>query len=66
MQEVFFAIGRFLEVTFDLLLVPVTGLLPYGGLANWCIWGVIGVGLLYWLRTQVAYNRKAKRDNAYI
>ncbi len=66
MQEVFFAMGRFMEATFDMLLLPFTGVLPYGGLANWAIWIVIGGGFLFWLRTQVGYSRKAAQNKTYI
>ncbi len=66
MQELFFAIGRLLEATFDMLLLPFTGLLPYGGLANWAIWVVIGSGLIYWLRMQVGFTREALKNETYV
>ena len=66
MQDLFFAIGRFLETTFDLLLVPFTGVLPYGGLANWAIWGIIFFGIVFWLRMQTGLTRKAIKEDTYV
>jgi hypothetical protein len=62
MQDLFFAIGKFLEATFDMLLVPFTGILPYGGLANWIIWVIIGFGIITWLRMQIGFNRQEAKN----
>ena len=56
MQDIFFALGHFLESTFNLLLVP------FAGLPVTAIFVLMFVGLFYWLFLQGKYNAKAKKD----
>ncbi|MCB0780440.1 MAG: hypothetical protein KDC03_13085 [Flavobacteriales bacterium] len=60
MQEVFFSIARFLEATFDWLLVPF-GWMPVIAFSL-----ILGFGALYWLMLQVRYNRSARERNERI
>ncbi len=57
MQDIFFSIGRFLEATFEVLLVP------FAGLPVAAIFVLMFVGLFYWLYLQGKYNDKARKDN---
>jgi hypothetical protein len=65
MQDVFFGLGKFMESTFDWLLVPFSHGLMFG-IANVLIALLIFFGILYWLSLQGNYSRKALRDNTYI
>jgi len=56
MQQISFAIGHFLEWSFQIL--SFMGWLPVTGIAI-----LLFVGLVYWLNLQGKYNAKAKRDN---
>ena len=60
MQEVFFSIARFLEATFDWLLVPF-GWMPVIAFSL-----ILGFGALYLLMLQVRYNRSARERNERI
>lgn len=60
MQEVFFSIARFLEATFDWLLVPF-GWLPIVAFSL-----ILGFGALYWLMLQARYTRRARERKEYI
>jgi len=55
MQQISFAIGHFLESTFQIL--SALGWLPSIGISV-----LLFVGMLYWLNLQGRYNRKAKQD----
>lgn len=55
MQEISFAIGKFLEATFTIL--PALDWLP-----NIAFILTLSFGMLYWLVLQGRYNRKAKQD----
>lgn len=57
MQEVFFSIARFVEATFDWLLVP------FGWLPIILFSLILGFGALYWLMLQARFNRRAKERN---
>ncbi len=56
MQQIFFAIGHFLEWTFNIL--TAMGWLPVT-----LITVVMFGGLFFWLALQAKYNRKAKASN---
>lgn len=55
MQQISFAIGHFLESSFQVLVA--LGWIPPVGIAL-----LLGGGLVYWLRLQAKYNRKAEKD----
>lgn len=55
MQQISFAIGHFLESSFQILVA--LGWLPPVGIAV-----LLFVGLVYWLNLQARYNRKAEKD----
>ena len=55
MQDISFAIGRFLEATFSIL--TVLGWLPVIAFSV-----IMFFGMLYWLNLQGRYNAKAKRE----
>ena len=55
MQQIAFALGHFLEWTFQIL--SALGWLPSIGISV-----LLFVGMLYWLNLQGRYNRKAKQD----
>ena len=65
MQDVFFGLGRFLEATFDWLLLPLSHGLWYG-VANVLIALLIFFGIVFWLSLQAKYSRKALKENTYI
>lgn len=55
MQDIAFAIAKFLEATFTIL--PALGWLPN------ILFTIVGVlGMVYWLGLQGKYNRKAKEQ----
>lgn len=56
MQQIFFAIGHFLDATF--LLLAAMGWLPVAVIAI-----LMFVGLFYWLSLQARYDRKARENN---
>ena len=55
MQQISFAIGHFLESSFQVLVV--LGWIPPVGIVL-----LLAGGLVYWLRLQAKYNRKAEKD----
>ncbi len=55
MQDISFALAKFLEATFSIL--PALGWLP-----NIAFIIIGALGMLYWLNLQGKYNRKAERD----
>ena len=55
MQQISFAIGHFLESSFQVLVA--LGWLPPVGIAL-----LLAGGLVYWLRLQAKYNPKAEKD----
>lgn len=55
MQQISFAIGHFLESSFQVLVV--LGWIPPVGISL-----LLAGGLVYWLRLQAKYNRKAEKD----
>lgn len=56
MQEISFALGRFLEWSFTIL--TSMGWLPVIGIT-----AVMTIGFLYWMALQSKYNRKAETNN---
>lgn len=54
-------IGAFMKWTFDSILVPL-GDLPVYLNPNTAFIVLIGLGLLYWLKVQSDFNKKAERD----
>lgn len=60
MTHFWYAIARFLQKTFDLLLVP------FGWLPVTIISIILGIGLVYWLSVQAKYSRRAKEKGEYI
>ena len=59
MQQIFFAIGHFLEATFRVL--ASMGWMPVTAISL-----LMGFGLIYWLALQGKYNRKAQKDGTLI
>jgi hypothetical protein len=55
MQQISFAIGHFLEWTFTIL--SALGWVPVIGISFLLFFAIV-----YWLRLQGVYNRRAKRD----
>lgn len=59
MQQIYFAIGHFLDNSFKILVtmdwMPVVAISI-----------LLGVGLVYWLNMQGKYNAAAKRDGTLI
>lgn len=55
MQQISFAIGHFLETSFQILVA--LGWLPPVGISV-----LLFGGLMYWLNLQAKYNRKAEKD----
>jgi len=55
MQQISFAIGHFLESSFQVLVI--LGWIPPVGIAL-----LLTGGLVYWLRLQARYDRKAQKD----
>ena len=53
-QDIITPIGKFLEWSFETLLVPITG--PF----NWATIALGLGGLVFWLRLQKRYNKEAK------
>ncbi|MCB0793906.1 MAG: hypothetical protein KDB88_04145 [Flavobacteriales bacterium] len=60
MQEIWFGIGRALEMTFDWLLVPF-GWLPVVGII-----AVMSIGFLYWMSLQNRYNKRAREKGEHL
>ncbi len=55
MQDIAFGLGHFLEWTFSILTTMGWGPVTMTSL-------ILFFGLIYWLRLQGRYNRKAKQD----
>lgn len=60
MQDLVFGLGKFLESTFDVLLVP------FGMLPNYLWISIIGFGLLYWMFTSSKLTGKARREGGMV
>jgi hypothetical protein len=60
MQSFFFAIGHFLQATFNALLVPG----QWGPV--WLFIVVLAFGAVYWMNAQAKYTRRAKERKEYI
>lgn len=59
-QDILYPLGKFLESTFEVGLLPITDLFNYGAI-------VLGfVGLAIWLRMQLNYTAQAKREGTII
>ena len=60
MQDLVFGLGRFLQDTFEVLLVP------FGNLPNVLFIGVFVFGVSIWLVIQSKLNKKAKNDGTLL
>ena len=64
MQDLFFGLGKFIEATFEWLLVPFSA--TKFGIANVLISVLMVFGLFYWLSMQRKLSRKAIEEDTYI
>ncbi|MDG1262274.1 MAG: hypothetical protein P8H59_12380 [Flavobacteriales bacterium] len=59
-QDILYPLGEFLTATFEVGLLPITNLFNYGAI-------VLGfVGLAVWLRMQLSYTAKARKEGTII
>ncbi|MBV6404020.1 MAG: hypothetical protein IT228_04250 [Flavobacteriales bacterium] len=60
MQQIWFGIGHFLQNTFEWFLTP------FGWMPPVLFACVLGFGIVYWLRLQGRFNRKAKEEGGML
>jgi hypothetical protein len=57
MNEFYYSLGKIIEDTFSMVLVPMSD--PF----NWVCVAIGIVGLFVWLKMQGSYNKKAQENN---